>query len=360
MTITAAGPRRLGPDRARPVGPDLLAQPVDIDVNLRPGQSREARNLPGYPTLAVDLAARSITAAADLDVFHAVIRLSDGCDAVDAGSCFERARRLAEQFAVLRESIHPGVRTTVDPFAVALGADGVWGVAADGEIDYPRTVDLIEYSADQLARAGADQLVTLGRVDAEVAACRRGIEAAGAATRIASFSPNTETSTAYVYLEHGHDTGQKIHPGNTDQMLLWALLDIWSGTNTVLVKPMENLHVMARLAEFLSQPKLALEYLNGATARAAALGSRWAAATLESLLASPAEFMTYMSAATLGAYAVSGSTYMLRLVAEDRGPGQALNRLHEMWIEAAAAMGSHASILIDRNAVTAQRGTVLH
>ena len=70
--------------------------------------------------------------------------------------------------------------------------------------------------------------------------------------------------------------------------------------------------------------------------------------------------MTNMSAATLGAYAVSGTTYMLRLVAEDSGPSQALNRLHEMWIEAAAAMGPHGSMLIDRNAVAAQRGTVLH
>lgn len=87
-------------------------------------------------------------------------------------------------------------------------------------------------------------IVTLGRLPREVEHTRSGIASVDGSTRIHSFSQNSETSTAYVYLPPEHrDTGQKILPGNLPEMTLWALLDVFQGTHVSVTKPLENFHV---------------------------------------------------------------------------------------------------------------------
>ncbi|WP_339918401.1 hypothetical protein [Photorhabdus noenieputensis] len=133
------------------------------------------------------------------------------------------------------------VKMIVDPFGLALTDNGQWGVRDNnGNFDKEQTYNLLEKVGFILSRNHVHGVVTLGRLPEEVMLTEKGISKAGNYTKIYSFSQNSETSTAYVYLDAvSHNTGQKIMPGNVKGMDLWALVDIWHGTDVSVIKSME-------------------------------------------------------------------------------------------------------------------------
>ncbi|MGW8398518.1 hypothetical protein ACWGLP_17800 [Streptomyces lydicus] len=84
-----------------------------------------------------------------------------------------------------------------------------------GGIDVPAPYAFVRDTVAADATAGAYGIATLDRLPREVEHTRSGITSAGDATQVYSFSQNSETRSAYVYLWPDHrDTGQKILLGN--------------------------------------------------------------------------------------------------------------------------------------------------
>lgn len=356
----SAGRRRLSNTQAVEVTANLLTQPIDVDVSLEKHKKRQMRHLPGYAVHGLSSGRDVILDAMGQGIDKFVLRLSDSGAKFDYRSCVTRTERLAEAFYKMRGEVGRYARLTVDPFAVALNPDGRWGVPTEGGINYEKTTELLEKIGSLFAAAGADALVTLGRLDVEVEACRHGIDRVGGVTILSSFSANSETSTAYIYLDHSHDTGQKIFPGNINEMLLWSLCDIWNGTEIVLVKPLENLHVSARLSDYIRDPHQAIEFIKSYVPQDLALISPAAGRAVAEIRKDPEEFARRLRSARIGAYAVSGTTFMLSLLADRCGVDQTIARLREMWLEVLAALGDQVDSIIDRNAASYLRGQVLH
>lgn len=358
--VGADASRRILREPEHDIGPDALAQPVDVDVRLSPRARVPVPGLPGYHSVGVAAAADQVRHGVELGMTEFVVRFV-GTSADSSHGSADGPARPAEALADLRERLAGGPATLiVDPFGVALNADGTWGRAGPAGLDADLTTTLVEDLAAAMARAGADGIVTLGRLPQEVPATRRGITRAGTETKIYSFSQNSETSTAYVYLNGSQrDTGQKILPGNTTEMDLWSLLDIWDGTDVCLVKPMENFHVAGNLRRLLDDDVARTGFITSTGVRRLAALRPPVADRLAAMAADPRRMARRCRAVRIGTYAVSGTTALLGLLAERHGTALARARLREMWLNSAAATGARRGPLVDRNATSYLDGGIL-
>lgn len=350
--LPAEARRRLSDTPLHEITPSRLVQPVDVDLNL-PDQARtQVTALPGWYAYGAAAAVDRIREGRRLGIEEFMVRITG-----DGTPRSRLAAHAATAARLVRES-PPGTRCTVDPFALALNPDGSWGVRTDtGRIDVPATYALIRDTAEAVAAAGAHGIVTLGRLPREVEHTRAGVRSAGATTRVYSFSQNSETSTAYVYLPPDHrDTGQKILPGNLPEMTCWALLDVFQGTQVSVTKPLENFHVTLDLVRHIQNGELLLNTLREHRKAAPPQDARQ---LLDALLNDPQSLTARLRALTLYAYTVSGSTRALSHVAHADGLALARARLTESWTNWLAAADMPDSRIIDRNAMSYLGGGVL-
>ena len=245
--------RRIIADSVVSVSPSVLSQAIDVSSTLDKNAQKPARGLPGYFTYGWKRASEEILKSHGQGIKTISLRfvsgIADGGD-VDSGLAgFEQTLSLIQNQIAGKD-----IRLIVDPFGLALTLDGQWGLKnSQGSFDQERTYQLLEKVGYILATHRVHGVVTLGRIPEEVKITRQGIVAGGGHTKIYSFSQNSETSTAYVYLDSlGHNTGQKILPGNIVEMDLWALMDIWHGADVSVIKPMESYHLMGSLNYFIS------------------------------------------------------------------------------------------------------------
>jgi porphobilinogen synthase len=359
--VPPAARRRISAAAEISVTPARLAQPIDVDLALPDGGRAASPGLPGWFSLGAAAALDRIRAGHRLGIAEFVLRVAAGADA----PLGERVAAQAAAVRALAREAPAGVRLVVDPFAVALGADGSWGVRdAGGGIDAAGTYALIRDIAAAVAGAGADGIVTLGRLPREVSHTREGIRqagTAGAGTLVHSFSQNSETSTAYVYLPPDHrDTGQKILPGNLREMTLWALLDAAQGTDVSVTKPLENFHVTLDLVRHADHPDLLDALLDAPETRALAAGAPDAAELFAGVLADRAALTARLAALRCYGYTVSGSTRALAHLAVADGLPLARARLAETWTNWLATTASRPGArVIDRNAMAYLEGGLL-
>ncbi|GHH83693.1 hypothetical protein [Streptomyces capitiformicae] len=357
-------PHRLSPDARRRISdeplhritPDRLVQPVDVDLAL-PDEARAAVDaLPGWYSHGRAAAVERIREGRRLGIEEFVVRISDS----RPGPLQGRLDRQTAATALLVRETPPGTRCTVDPFSLALNPDGSWGIRADtGGIDVPATYALIRDTAAAVATTGAHGIVTLGRLPREVEHTRSGIASVDGSTRVYSFSQNSETSTAYVYLPPEHrDSGQKILPGNLPEMTLWALLDVFQGTQVSVTKPLENFHVTLDLVRHIQHRELldrlfrtSLDDLVTPPGQASPpRPAEDVGQLLDALLADPDTLVKRLDRLTLYGYTVSGSTRALAHLAGADGTALARARLLESWTNWLAAADTPGSRIIDRNA----------
>jgi len=357
--------RRISDEPLHHVTPSRLVQPVDVDLAL-PEHTRAAVDaLPGWYTYGRAAAVERVREGRRLGIEEFMVRITD------SRPIPWRARLDAHTGAtalLVQETPH-GTRCTVDPFALALNPDGSWGVRADGGgIDVPATYALIQDTAAAVATVGAHGIVTLGRLPREVEYTRSGIASVDGSTRIYSFSQNSETSTAYVYLSPEHrDTGQKILPGNLPEMTLWALLDVFQGTQVSVTKPLENFHVTLDLVRHIQHRELLDRLLTtslGRLVEPSRLAGRPqppedALQLLDAVLADPDTLVKQLDRLDLYGYTVSGSTRALAHLAGADGTALARARLLEAWTNWLAAAEAPDSRIIDRNAIDYLAGGIL-
>lgn len=340
--------RRVGQEPEWPLPANVLAQPVDIDVRIG---GRERRVLPGldeYFQHGLVSALEWMTDLVGLGVRRFVVRVTAG--SLESGQPMEALlERHAEALGTLRNQMPEGeIEITVDPFSIALNADGTWGVRGPIGLDRAATNELIHAVATVVRGASADAILTLGRAQDEVSVSQAAL--AGSHTRIWSFSANTETPNAYVYsASEGspHDTGQKILVGNTTEMVLRGLTDVAAGTSTVVVKPVENLHVVSALCRMLDDSTARQEFLGSPRVGTLVNGCPDLQRSYE-VLCHLHEDETFGRDCQVGTYTVSGTSSMTDLVRSSRGETIANALVAERFATIASAAGDRLGVIVDR------------
>lgn len=337
--------------------PDMLWQAMDVDVRLDAGTTVAYPAVPGYERIAVDVALERISSIASMGLRGVTVRVIDD----PVSSTPEWAARRGQWGEALRQvaaaARRHDVEVVVDPFSAALRETGQWGLLDSDDPDGADTLRLLEELAATVAEAGAAGIVTLGRVPGEVEATKRVV---AGALKIFSFSTNSETVAAYA--GHGNHavTGQKILPGNTVDMLLWALLDIRAGTDVVVTKPIENFHTVVETRLLLEDPERLRRFLDSEKVQRALTRHPDGEALRNELVTGTDDFIAHARAVEFGAYTVSGTTQMLATVARAHGVELAHGRQAELWVNAAAAAGDRPFSIIDRGATAFLSGSVLH
>ena len=115
----------------------------------------------------------------------------------------------------------------------------------DTTVDNDATLDVYQRIAVAQREAGADVIAPSGMMDGQVAAIRAGLDRAGHvdtpilayATKYASglYGPFREAAEGAP--QFGDRTGYQMDPGNTDEALREAALDVAEGADMVMVKP---------------------------------------------------------------------------------------------------------------------------
>ncbi|CAP02607.1 hypothetical protein; putative delta-aminolevulinic acid dehydratase [Acinetobacter baumannii SDF] len=349
--------RRLNENIEPEFNVDNLVQAVDVNLNLGKNDSVETKGLPGYQTFGWKKACEEINKIYELGVSVIALRFVSKVEDLN-----KEYHLFEKQLELIISNIDSNVRLIVDPFGLALLPTGQWGVLDEkNKFDYQHTSLLLEKIGETLSKNKVYGVVTLGRVPEEVALTKRGIEKAGNFTKIFSFSQNSETTTAYVYLDKpGKQTGQKILPGNSKEMTLWALIDIWCGTDFCVIKPLESYHLMSLINNLLEDFKNIEIFLKSKEVVELYQQNTFVKQCVSDIISSKEKMMEKCSKVKLGGYTVSGTTYMLALLAQQKNVEMARARLHEMWITAASAMDSRFAFIIDRNTKSYLEQTILH
>jgi len=328
--------------------PDMFCQPIDIGIDLQGDQTLPVQNMDRYPFRSLENAKSHIAELLELGIQSVMIRM-DSPDAYASTTAL-----LKRQTQIIKElrSAYPELGIIVDPFSVALNHDKTWGVIKNGKLNYDATAALFGGISKTFTQAGASYVLTLGRFEREVAVAK---QAVSGTTKVSSFSTNTETTNAYVYSDHGAYalTRQKILVSNFQEMVFRALIDIFEGSEMVIVKPAENLHVLEKITMLLSHPGLLTEFLKKPHVIAMAGTSEYLKDIHHSMLTGAQKFSSKINQTRLAAYTVSGTYFMDMQTLKRKGSYFLSSVLHERFSNIAAVLQESAQpgLIIDRNAM---------
>ena len=255
--------RRLS--RERTLSVDNLIWPVfvlDGDARREPVPS-----MPGVERLSVDqllveaaaAAGAGIPAVALFPVTDPAAKTLDGREAWNPEGLAQRATR-----ALKAELPELGVITDValDPFTTH-GQDGIIDDA--GYVVNDVTVAALVKQALSHAEAGADVVAPSDMMDGRVLAIREALEAAGHVnTAILAYSakyasgyygPFRDAVGSAANLGGGDKTTYQMDPGNSDEAVREAALDLEEGADAIMVKPgMPYLDIVRRVKSELGAP----------------------------------------------------------------------------------------------------------
>lgn len=237
---------------------------------------------------------------------------------------------------------------------MALNGDGTWGIKGDdGIINYKKTIELLENVAAQYSEADTDAILTLGRIDREVEVTKRTLLDIHSSVQIKSFSSNSETTNAYVYLDDPThlNTGQKILIGNTTEMILNTAMDIFDGSDVVVIKPIENLHILSSTVAFLDSQHVAVDFLTSSRVRRISDRNVRVKQKISNMLMNIDEFHQQCRRVRVGAYTVSGTYYMQKLLEEKKGAHFAFGIVDELLKNGVSACDQFLDHIVDRNAL---------
>ena len=276
-----------------------LIYPVFV---LEGRQRREAvASMPGVERLSVDFllpvaeqcVGHGIPVMALFPVIDPVLKTADGREAWNPRGLVPRAvRELKSRFPRL------GVMTDValDPFT-SHGQDGL--IDDTGYILNDETVQMLVRQALTQAEAGVDIVAPSDMMDGRIGAIRSALEAKRLIhTRIMAYSakyasafygPFRDAVGSAANLGKSNKKAYQMDPGNTDEALREAAMDIAEGADMVMVKPgMPYLDVVRRVKDEFRMPTFAYQVSGEYAMLKAAAQNGWLdhdAVMMESLLA---------------------------------------------------------------------------
>jgi porphobilinogen synthase len=226
--------------------------------------------MPGVERLTVDQALRDAERAAKLAIPCVALfpytdpglRDEDGSEALNPDNLVCKALR-----AIKKEVPDIGLLCDValDPYT----SHGHDGLLRDGVILNDETVAVLVKQALVEAEAGADIIAPSDMMDGRVGAIREGLDAAGffdvqimaytAKYASAFYGPFRDAVGSSKTLTGDKRTYQ-MDPGNTDEALREAELDIAEGADMIMVKPgMPYLDILWRIKEAFGMPTFAYQ-----------------------------------------------------------------------------------------------------
>jgi len=338
------------------VTPDRFYQALDVDLRLPSEEIQRSPNIPGYAHYGLKAAHDQIRLCAELGVAGVVVRVLD--DMVpDVDVWHEHGQRwLTAMSSLSNFAKNHNVALVVDPFTAALQKNGQWGLFAS-EDPTETTSTLLHEIALCVRAAGCHGIMTLGRVQKEVEITKAAVQNT---VRIYSFSTNTETTAAYAGNPSHAITNQKIWPGNSDEMLVWAIVDFVAGARTLVTKPIENFHITAATAELLTSENALQNFFTSDAVNQICSRSEMLTRYQAEIIQDATSLVDEAKTVKYGAYTVSGTTRLLGLLAQEDGTDAARARQEELWTNALSTADQDRMVIIDRGVISYFTGGILH
>jgi porphobilinogen synthase len=243
-------------------------------------------SMPGVERLTLDHVVREAERAARLSIpcialfpyTDPTLRDEDGSEALNPENLVCKALR-----AIKKEVPHIGLLCDValDPYT----SHGHDGLLRDGVIVNDETVAVLVKQALVEAEAGADIIAPSDMMDGRVGAIRAGLDAAGfldvqimaytAKYASAFYGPFRDAVGSSKTLTGDKRTYQ-MDPGNADEALREAELDIAEGADMIMVKPgMPYLDILWRIKEAFGMPTFAYQVSGEYSMIMAAVQNGW-------------------------------------------------------------------------------------
>lgn len=245
--------------------------PSDLILPLfvQPGEqlATDVPSMPKVQRMSIDLAVarareafeQGIVAVCLFPVTPLSAKSLDAAEAYNPDGLAQQAMR-AIKAAVPDLSIMSDV--ALDPFT-SHGQDGLLG--ADGQILNDQTTEVLVMQGLSHAAAGADILGPSDMMDGRIGALRSALESAGHsntvimsyAAKYASsyYGPFRDAVGSSAALGKADKTTYQMNPGNSDEALVEASMDLSEGADVLMVKPgLPYLDVIQRLKSELKAP----------------------------------------------------------------------------------------------------------
>ncbi|MDA1764286.1 delta-aminolevulinic acid dehydratase [Bacillus cereus] len=335
------------------IKPNHLCQAIDIDIYLEGNTSLPMKNMIDYPFRSTLNAIEYIHTIKEFGIKSILLHLVGNSYEDDP---YEVLEKQVEVLSKIREVFPKGeIEITVDPFMTAFNADGTWGIKeASGKMDMVKSLEILGNIALEYSKIGIDGVITLGRLENEVEVTRKAIDLAGSDLKIKSFSHNSETSNAYMYLDDLPDqllTGQKILVGNLTEMVLRTIIDIHEGAHVIVVKPIENLHLITLTARVISDIKFVKDFLSSEYTQEILSKKPFIKAKANKILNNLQLFSEKSSKVKIGAYSVSGTYYIHKSLDQTKNGKFSIGLVEELLKNGISAAGPLLDNIMDRNAV---------
>src|SRR5947209_275166 len=279
--------------RETELGPGHLVYPMFVELGL---DGRAAIDtMPGIDRLSISHAVEEAAGAAELGIPAVLLfgiptsKDAEGSGAYDDEGVVQLAVR------AIKEAV-PDLLVFTDVCLCEYTSHGHCGVVRDdGSVDNDMSLELLAKTAISHAAAGADAVAPSDMMDGRVGALRSQLDAEGhSETPIIAYSAKFASAFYGPFREaaesapaFGDRRSYQMDPGNADEAVREALLDVEEGADVVMVKPaLAYLDVIRRVKEATLLPVAAYnvsgEYsMVKAAAQAGYLDGR--AAVLEAL-----------------------------------------------------------------------------
>jgi porphobilinogen synthase len=226
--------------------------------------------MPGVERLSVDAAVRAAEEAARLGIpAIALFPFTDPARKDPLGSEALNPNNLVCQTCRAVKSAVPGIGLLVDVALDPYTSHGHDGVMRGDEILNDESVAQLVRQALVEAEAGADIIAPSDMMDGRVGAIREALDAAGfghvqimsyAAKYASAFYGPFRDAIGTKAALLGDKRTYQMDPGNTDEALREAELDIAEGADMLMVKPgLPYLDVLARVKEAFAMPTYAYQ-----------------------------------------------------------------------------------------------------
>ncbi len=247
--------------RETELSPAHLVQPVFVELGTESRTPIEA--MPGVERLSIALAAEEAAAVHELGV-PAVLLFGIPAAKDDRGSGAYDDEGVVQLAVRQIKETHPDLVVITDVCLCAYTSHGHCGVVRDdGQIDNDVTLELLAKTAISHAEAGADAVAPSDMMDGRVGALRSQLDAEGhSETPIVAYSAKFASAFYGPFREAADSTpvfgdrrSYQMDPGNQDEAVREAVLDMEEGADVVMVKPaLPYLDVIRRVKERTGMP----------------------------------------------------------------------------------------------------------
>jgi porphobilinogen synthase len=238
-----------------------LVLPLFVEAGLDGRKPIEA--MPGVDRLSISEAVREAGEAASLGL-PAVLLFGIPADKDGEGSGAWDDEGIVQLATRAIKDAHPDLLVMTDVCLCEYTDHGHCGLLrADGSVDNDSSVDLLARTAVSQARAGADLVAPSDMMDGRVGAIRTALDDEGFGdTPIVAYSAKFASAFYGPFREAADSTpafgdrrAYQMDPGNGDEAVREALLDVEEGADMVMVKPaLPYLDVVRRVKDATGLP----------------------------------------------------------------------------------------------------------